>query len=72
MRAIAVPLDGEKLSVEHRRNRPPPRDANVERLLALGAALLLPGERKTWHGQTLFLTEGGGLLSLLLQEIVDG
>ena len=72
MRAIALPLDREKLSVEDCRNRPPPRQANVEWLLTLAAAFLFPGEGKAWQGQTLFLAECRGLLSLMLQDVVDG
>jgi hypothetical protein len=72
MGAVALPLNGDKLSVGNRKHRSLARQSNLEWLVALATTLFLPGESKPRHGHTSFLAERCRFLPLLTQDFLDG
>jgi hypothetical protein len=71
IQAIALPLDGDKLSVDCRKHRSPARQSNLEWLTALAATFVFPGEGIPGNGQAPVLVERCRLLLLLTQDFVD-
>jgi hypothetical protein len=66
--AIPLSLQGDKLPIPSGKDVSAPGEANLERLVTLGAALLFPGEDKTRHGQASCLTQRRGFLLFLAEE----
>jgi hypothetical protein len=53
-------------------NDPRSREADLQRIATPQATFLLPGKHETRHAGHCGPEEGGGLLSLLFQDPVDG
>jgi hypothetical protein len=72
MGAITLPLHGLESSVANRMDRASPRQSDLQRYTTLRARLLLPGKDETRHAGHLGSQQGGGLLPLLFEDLVDG
>jgi len=72
-RAVALPFDGQERAIGDRLNLPLPplRASSEQRLAALLAGLLLPGEGEAGQRRNVCSEETFGLLLLLLDQQID-